>query len=314
MGSLHGGSFTTGPGQTNHMTLDTMDSRHTLTQTNDLSYHWFRPSATRQEAIQMLINKEPGRFIIRASKSQPDSYALVVRVPLTAEDTEPVRTFLLNRVKGGDAVHLKGFESEPIFPSLAAFVHDHTIHQGALPVLLKLPMRSALSSNYLAGQQSPLPGRQTSGGLDFVCDVLYLGSMDVFPLQGESAVRRAVEQVLSQANNPTKGLKKKCEATVLCSVDKGITIVDKNSTRFTKKSIPANKILYCAYDPEERVFNAIELKNRGVADSLIFAIVVKKTRFTMTEHAAYVMCQLEPNQPSSNLINFINQHLPVHFR
>ncbi|KAL5969257.1 Tensin-1 [Taenia solium] len=314
MGSLHGGSFTTGPGQTNHMTLDTMDSRHTMTQTNDLSYHWFRPSATRQEAIQMLINKEPGRFIIRASKSQPDSYALVVRVPLTAEDTEPVRTFLLNRVKGGDAVHLKGFESEPIFPSLAAFVHDHTIHQGALPVLLKLPMRSALSSNYLAGQQSPLPGRQTSSGLDFVCDVLYLGSMDVFPLQGESAVRRAVEQVLSQANNPAKGLKKKCEATVFCSVDKGITIVDKNSIRFTKKSIPPNKILYCAYDPEERVFNAIELKNRGVADSLIFAIVVKKTRFTMTEHAVYVMCQLEPNQPSSNLINFINQNLPVHFR
>ncbi|KAL5104122.1 hypothetical protein TcWFU_006856 [Taenia crassiceps] len=314
MGSLHGGSFTTGPAQANHMVLDTMDSRHTLTQTNDLSYHWFRPSATRQEAIQMLINKEPGRFIIRASKSQPDSYALVVRVPLTADDTEPVRTFLLNRVKGGDAVHLKGFESEPIFPSLAAFVHDHTIHQGALPVLLKLPMRSALSSNYLAGQQSPLPGRQPSGSLDFVCDVLYLGSMDVFPLQGESAVRRAVEQVLSQANNPAKGLKKKCEATVLCSVDKGITIVDKNSIRFTKKSIPANKILYCAYDPEERVFNAIELKNRGVADSLIFAIVVKKTRFTMTEHAVYVMCQLEPKQPSSNLINFINQNLPVHFR
>ncbi|KAH9279942.1 Tensin-1 [Echinococcus granulosus] len=314
MGSLHGGSFTTGPAQANHMALDTMDSRHTLTQTNDLSYHWFRPSASRQEAIQMLINKEPGRFIIRASKSQPNSYALVVRVPLTAEDTEPVRTFLLNRVKGGDAVHLRGFESEPIFPSLAAFVHDHTIHQGALPVLLKLPMRSALSSNYLAGQQSPLPGRQTLSGLDFVCDVLYLGSMDVFPLQGESAVRRAVEQVLSQANNPNKGLKKKCEATVLCSVDKGLTIVDKNSIRFTKKSIPANKILYCAYDPEERVFNAIELKNRGVADSLIFAIVVKKTRFTMTEHAVYVMCQLEPNQPSSNLINFINQALPVHFR
>ncbi|EUB55129.1 Tensin-1 [Echinococcus granulosus] len=320
MGSLHGGSFTTGPAQANHMALDTMDSRHTLTQTNDLSYHWFRPSASRQEAIQMLINKEPGRFIIRASKSQPNSYALVVRVPLTAgefqkpQDTEPVRTFLLNRVKGGDAVHLRGFESEPIFPSLAAFVHDHTIHQGALPVLLKLPMRSALSSNYLAGQQSPLPGRQTLSGLDFVCDVLYLGSMDVFPLQGESAVRRAVEQVLSQANNPNKGLKKKCEATVLCSVDKGLTIVDKNSIRFTKKSIPANKILYCAYDPEERVFNAIELKNRGVADSLIFAIVVKKTRFTMTEHAVYVMCQLEPNQPSSNLINFINQALPVHFR
>lgn len=78
--------------------------------------------------------------------------------------------------------------------------------------------------------------------------------MDVFPLQGESAVRRAVEQVLSQANNPAKGLKKKCEATVLCSVDKGLTIVDKTGVRFTKKSIPANKILYCAYDPEERVY------------------------------------------------------------
>ncbi|KAM7534694.1 hypothetical protein Aperf_G00000107341 [Anoplocephala perfoliata] len=157
-------------------------------------------------------------------------------------------------------------------------------------------------------------GRHNNAGSDFITDVLYLGSVDVFPLQGESAVRRAVEQVLSQANNPTKGLKKKCEATVMCSVDKGITIFDKNSTRFTKKTILPNKILCCSYDPEQRVFNAIELKNRGVADSQIFAIVAKKTRFTMTEHAAYVMCQLEPHQPSSSLINYINQNLPVHYR
>lgn len=312
-GSLHGGSYTAGQGQTNHMALDTIDSRHMLS--SDMSFHWFRPNATRQEATQMLINKEPGRFIIRTSKSQPDCYALVVRVPITADDSEPVRTFLLNRVKGGDAVHLRGFESEPIFPSLSAFVHDHTIHQGVLPVLLKMPMRSALSSSYLAGgTASPSVGRYSTAGTDFSTDVLYLGSVDVFPLQGESAVKRAVEQVLSQANNPLKGLKKKCEATVMCSIDKGITIVDKNSTRFTKKSIPANKILYCSYDPDERVFNAIELKNRGVADSQIFAIVVKKTRFTMTEHAVYVMCQLEPHQPSSSLINFINQNLPVHYR
>ncbi|KAM3174725.1 hypothetical protein ACTXT7_009958 [Hymenolepis weldensis] len=312
-GSLHGGSYTAGQGQTNHMTLDTIDSRHMLS--SDLSFHWFRPNATRQEATQMLINKEPGRFIVRTSKSQPDCYALVVRVPITADDSEPVRTFLLNRVKGGDAVHLSGFESEPIFPSLSAFVHDHTIHQGVLPVLLKMPMKSALPSSYLAGgTASPSVGRYSTAGTDFSTDVLYLGSVDVFPLQGESAVKRAVEQVLSQANNPLKGLKKKCEATVMCSVDKGITIVDKNSARFTKKSIPANKILYCSYDPDERVFNAIELKNRGVADSQIFAIVVKKTRFTMTEHAVYVMCQLEPHQPSSSLINFINQNLPVHYR
>lgn len=64
------------------MALDTIDSRHMLP--NDMSFHWFRPNATRQEATQMLINKEPGRFIVRTSKSQPDCYALVVRVPITA--------------------------------------------------------------------------------------------------------------------------------------------------------------------------------------------------------------------------------------
>uniref|UniRef100_A0A5K3F6X8 SH2 domain-containing protein n=1 Tax=Mesocestoides corti TaxID=53468 RepID=A0A5K3F6X8_MESCO len=314
LGSLHGGSLTAGPAQTNHLAVDTIDSRHTLSHTNELSHQWFRPHTTRDEAHQMLINKEPGRFIIRQSKSQPNSYALVVRVPVSLDDAEPVRTFLLNRVKGGDAVHLQGFELEPIFPSLSAFVHDHTIHQGALPVLLKLPMRGALSSSYLAGH-SPSPARR-DGTLvpDFVCDVLYLGSVDVFPLQGDSAVRRAVEQILSQANNPHKGLKKKCEATVHCASDKGLTIFDKNSARFTKKTIPANKILYCAYDPDERVFNGVELKNHGVADSQIFAIVVKKTRFTMTEHAVYVMCQLEPNQPSSSLINYINQNYTTTYR
>lgn len=80
MGSLHGGSYAAGQGQNNHMAMDTIESRHTLT--TDTSYSWFRPNATRQEATQMLINKEPGCFIVRTSKSHPDSYALVVRVPL----------------------------------------------------------------------------------------------------------------------------------------------------------------------------------------------------------------------------------------
>ncbi len=69
--------------------------------------------------------------------------------------------FLLNRVKGQDAVHLQGFESEPVYPSLSAFVHDHTLHAGALPVTLRLPLRGAYSSSYLAG---PSPHLSTGSG------------------------------------------------------------------------------------------------------------------------------------------------------
>ncbi len=95
--------------------------------------------------------------------------------------------FLLNRVKGQDAVHLQGFESEPVYPSLSAFVHDHTLHAGALPVTLRLPLRGAYSSSYLAGPSPHLStgsgSRRYAGGAGEFGE--FSAIFDVFPLAGQ---------------------------------------------------------------------------------------------------------------------------------
>uniref|UniRef100_A0A0X3PJH2 Tensin n=1 Tax=Schistocephalus solidus TaxID=70667 RepID=A0A0X3PJH2_SCHSO len=319
LGSIGGASLAAQEGHMNHV-ADSFDNRSAIYHAQETSGVWLMPNISKEEAQSMLLSREPGTFLIRTSKSRPNFYVLVLRVPASLDGAEPVRSFLIEhsqmRSGRGDSYHLQGFQTEPTYPTLAAFVHDHTTNRGALPVCLRLPnagtsyaegyLHSITSSGTKQGARTMI---NRSGTGDFNCDVLFLGNSDVFPLENAAAVRRAVEQILINAKNPSKGLKKKCEALVSISPEKTLTIVDKTGLRFQKKTIAGNKIRFCGYDPEERVFNCVELRNRGVVDAQIFAIVVKKTRFAMTEHVVYVMCQLDAHQPSSWLVNYINRNV-----
>ncbi|KAL7054940.1 hypothetical protein AAHC03_024420 [Spirometra sp. Aus1] len=319
LGSIGGASLIAQESHMNHVT-DSFDNRSAIYHAQETSNVWLMPNISKEEAQSMLLSREPGTFLVRTSKSRQNFYVLVLRVPASLDGGEPVRSFLIEhsqmRSGRGDGYHLHGFQTEPVYPTLAAFVHDHTTNRGALPICLKLPSAgTSYAEGYLHSSTSTgtRQGAKTmvnrSGTGDFNCDVLFLGNSDVFPLENAAAVRRAVEQILINAKNPSKGLKKKCEALVSISPDKTLTIVDKTGLRFQKKTIAGNRIRFCGYDPEERVFNSAELRNRGVVDAQIFAIVVKKTRFAMTEHVVYVMCQLDAHQPSSWLVNYINRNV-----
>ncbi|BHF83950.1 Tensin-3 [Sparganum proliferum] len=319
LGSIGGASLIAQESHMNHVT-DSFDNRSAIYHAQETSNVWLMPNISKEEAQSMLLSREPGTFLVRTSKSRQNFYVLVLRVPASLDGGEPLRSFLIEhsqmRSGRGDGYHLHGFQTEPVYPTLAAFVHDHTTNRGALPICLKLPsVGTSYAEGYLHSSTSTgtRQGTKTmvnrSGTGDFNCDVLFLGNSDVFPLENAAAVRRAVEQILINAKNPSKGLKKKCEALVSISPDKTLTIVDKTGLRFQKKTIAGNRIRFCGYDPEERVFNSAELRNRGVVDAQIFAIVVKKTRFAMTEHVVYVMCQLDAHQPSSWLVNYINRNV-----
>ncbi|NWX81203.1 TENS4 protein, partial [Alca torda] len=112
----------------------------------DTSKYWFKPSITRDQAIQLLKDKEPGTFVVRDSTSYRGSFGLAMKVPVSPtgsqtgdESGDLIRHFLIESSAKG--VHLKGASEELYFGSLSAFVYQHAITPLALPCKLSIPTR-----------------------------------------------------------------------------------------------------------------------------------------------------------------------------
>ncbi|XP_024902255.1 tensin-3 isoform X2 [Pteropus alecto] len=117
----------------------------------DTSRFWYKADISREQAIAMLKDKEPGSFIVRDSHSFRGAYGLAMKVA-----TPPPSVLQLNR-KAGDlanelvrhflvectprGVRLKGCSNEPYFGSLTALVSQHAITPLALPCKLLIPDR-----------------------------------------------------------------------------------------------------------------------------------------------------------------------------
>ncbi|GAA56350.1 tensin [Clonorchis sinensis] len=125
----------------------------------DTAPSWYRPKLSREAAINILRQQPPGNFLIRDSTTFKGAYGLAVKVAtlppkvtqksgftkfvrslLNDLQSELVRHYLIEVVNTPTrGVRLKGFASEPVFPSLAALIHQHTIDPLALPCRLILP-------------------------------------------------------------------------------------------------------------------------------------------------------------------------------
>ncbi|KAG6929791.1 tensin 4 [Chelydra serpentina] len=122
------------------------DGEPTMKFVMDTSRYWFKPSITRDQAIQLLKEAEPGAFLMRDSTSYRGSFGLAMKVLSspsgckTGDDSSDlVRHFLIESSAKG--VHLKGAGEEPYFGSLSAFVYQHASTPLALPCKLAIPTR-----------------------------------------------------------------------------------------------------------------------------------------------------------------------------
>ncbi|XP_037643796.1 tensin-3-like isoform X2 [Sebastes umbrosus] len=271
----------------------------------DTSKFWYKPDISRDQAISVLKDKEPGCFIVRDSHSFRGAYGLAMKVatppPSVLQQTkkggdlsnELVRHFLIECTQKG--VRLKGCPNEPYFGSLTALVCQHSITPLALPCKLIIPDRDPLEDVAETTSQSVTNSAAELLKQGAACNVWYLGSVEMESLTGVQAVQKATSMSLSSNPPPTS-------TVVHFKVSsQGITLTDNQRKLFFRRHYNVNTVIFCALDPQDRKW-----KKDVCPSAKIFGFVARKTG-TSTDNVCHLFAEHDPEQPASAIVNFVSR-------
>ncbi|CAJ0930117.1 unnamed protein product, partial [Mesorhabditis belari] len=270
----------------------------------DVSKYWYKPTISREQAINMLRDKPPGTFVVRDSNSFPGAFGLALKVATpppgvqTGDGTELVRHFLIEPSPKG--VKLKGCNNEPVFGSLSALVYQHSITPLALPTKLILPdYDPATSVEHVSAAQLLLEQGAA-------CNVSYIGSVDCESLTGPACVKRCIHQMF---HDQRMGYLTPVSVHFKVS-SQGVTLTDNTRKLFFRRHFPTNSVIYAGADPEEQRWDNTEVigfSDGCVRSAKLFAVVARKVN--QLENQCHVFAELEPEQPAHAVLNFINKVL-----
>ncbi|XP_005998112.1 tensin-1 isoform X2 [Latimeria chalumnae] len=278
------------------------ETRANVKFVQDTSKYWYKPEISREQAITLLKEREPGAFIIRDSHSFRGAYGLAMKVatppPTIVQQNkkgdmtnELVRHFLIETSPKG--VKLKGCPNEPYFGCLSALVYQHSITPLALPCKLVIPSRDPKEE----AKETAVPSNSASELLKqgAACNVLYMNSVDMESLTGPQAIAKAITETLAT------------EATLSATVVhfkvsvQGITLTDNQRKLFFRRHYPINTVTFCDLDPQERRWN----KPEGGSLKL-FGFVARKQGST-TDNVCHLFAEMDPDQPASAIVNFVSK-------
>ncbi|KAM5273414.1 tensin-4 [Ctenodactylus gundi] len=276
------------------------DIQPTMKFVMDTSKYWFKPSITREQAIELLKKEAPGAFIIRDSSSYRGSFGLALKVqevPASAQNrpgcagednSDLVRHFLIESSAKG--VHLKGADEEPYFGSLSAFVCQHSIMALALPCKLIIPQKELGGADRASGSStdSPTSSMKKSAG----CHTLYLSSVSVETLSGALAVQKAISTTFERDVLPTPTV------VHFKVTEQGITLTDIQRKVFFRRHYPLTTLRFCGMDPEQRRWQ------KYCKPSRIFGFVAKSQTETQ-ENVCHIFAEYDPVQPASQVIGTV---------
>uniref|UniRef100_A0A8C9ZV02 Tensin 2a n=1 Tax=Sander lucioperca TaxID=283035 RepID=A0A8C9ZV02_SANLU len=260
----------------------------------DSSRFWYKPGISREQAIAALKEREAGTFLIRDSNSFQGAYGLALKVAtpppnlvsaVTVSDPleQLVRHFLIET--GPRGVKIKGCQNEPYFGSLSALVYQHSITPISLPCALKIPEKDLVGE---VPEVQPVNNISTAADLlrqGAACNVLYLNSVETESLTGPQAIAKATDASLGRNPRPA--------ATVVQFkvTSQGITLTDSQRRVFFRRHYPVNSVTFSSIDPKDR---------------RVFGFVAKKPG-SLAENVCHLFAELDPEQPASAIVNFINK-------
>ncbi|XP_014840017.1 PREDICTED: tensin-like isoform X10 [Poecilia mexicana] len=275
----------------------------------DTTKFWYKPDISREQAINLLKDREPGAFVIRDSHSFRGAYGLAMKVaspPPSVHQSkkgditnELVRHFLIESSPKG--VKLKGCPNEPYFGCLSALVYQHAITPLALPCKLLIPTTDLMEETPEVTATNPLAERLKQGAVQrapaesHACNVLYINSVEMESLTGPQAVAKAISETLAAASPPT--------ATVVHFKvsSQGITLTDNQRKLFFRRHYPANTVTFCNTDPQDRKWS----KPEG-GPAKLFGFVARKQGST-TDNVSHIFAELDLDQPASAIVNFVSK-------
>ncbi|XP_069572949.1 tensin-3-like [Brachyistius frenatus] len=270
----------------------------------DTSKFWYKPDISRDQAIAVLKDKEPGSFIVRDSHSFRGAYGLAMKVatppPSVLQQSkkvdlsnELVRHFLIECTQKG--VRLKGCPNEPYFGSLTALVCQHSITPLALPCKLILPSRDPVEE--LNDLSAPTATNSAAELLKqgAACNVWYLGSVELESLTGHQAVQKATTLTLAMDPPPAS-------TVVHFKVSaQGITLTDNQRKLFFRRHYAVNTVIFCSLDPQGRKWT------RGSGSTAkVFGFVARKSQ-SDTENMCHLFAEHDPEQPATAIVNFVSK-------
>ncbi|XP_073673157.1 si:ch211-191a24.3 isoform X2 [Garra rufa] len=271
----------------------------------DTSKFWYKPDISREQAIAVLKDKEPGSFIIRDSHSFRGAYGLAMKVatppPSVLQQSrktgdlsnELVRHFLIECTPKG--VRLKGCPNEPYFGSLTALVCQHSITPLALPCRLIIPNRDPLEELTESSSQTSTNSAAELLKQGAACNVWFLGSVDLESLTGVQGVQKATTVVFSMDPPPIS-------TVVHFKVSaQGITLTDNQRKLFFRRHYAVNTVIFCALDPQDRKW-----KRDGCTSAKIFGFIARKSG-SSTENVCHLFAEHDPEQPASAIVNFVSK-------
>ncbi|XP_037629880.1 tensin-2 isoform X3 [Sebastes umbrosus] len=282
-----------------------IDNRVSVKFVQDSSRFWYKPGISREQAIAALKEREPGTFLFRDSNSFQGAYGLALKVATpppnvsnhSSKVSDPleqlVRHFLIET--GPRGVKIKGCQNEPYFGSLSALVYQHSITPISLPCALKIPEKDLIGE---VPEVQPENNISTAADLlkqGAACNVLYLNSVETESLTGPQAIAKATDA--SMGRNPRPA------ATVVQFkvTSQGITLTDSQRRVFFRRHYPVNSVTFSSIDPKDRRWT-----NSDNAVVKVFGFVAKKPG-SLAENVCHLFAELDPEQPASAIVNFINK-------
>uniref|UniRef100_A0A8C7LTR1 Tensin 3 n=1 Tax=Oncorhynchus mykiss TaxID=8022 RepID=A0A8C7LTR1_ONCMY len=277
----------------------------------DTSKFWYKPDISRDQAISVLKDKEPGCFIVRDSHSFRGAYGLAMKVatppPSVLQQTkrggdlsnELVRHFLIECTQKG--VRLKGCPNEPYFGCLTALVCQHSITPLALPCKLIIPDRDPLEDMV----ENTTTQSITNSAAELLkqgaaCNVWFLGSVEMESLTGYQAVQKATSVTLG--SDPLGSDPLPTSTVVHFKVSsQGITLTDNQRKLFFRRHYAVNTVIFCALDPQDRKW-----KKDGCTSAKIFGFVARKTG-SGQDNVCHLFAEHDPEQPASAIVNFVSK-------
>ncbi|XP_053733576.1 tensin-1 isoform X4 [Synchiropus splendidus] len=283
------------------------ESRLNVKFVQDTSKFWYKPDISREQAINMLREREPGAFVIRDSHSFRGAYGLAMKVASPPPTVHPskkgditnelVRHFLIESSPKG--VKLKGCPNEPYFGCLSALVYQHAITPLALPCKLLIPTTDLIEEAPEVATTNPVVERLKQGA---ACNVFYINSVEMESLTGPQAVAKAISETLGAASAPA--------ATVVHFKvsSQGITLTDNQRKLFFRRHYPGNTVTFCDLDPQDRKWS----KADGGAAKL-FGFVARKQGST-TDNVSHLFAEMDPDQPASAIVSFVSKMIAAQKR